>query len=409
MGTLGQVLSVGFNASGLASDLYQTGKHGKHFTTLRDYQHASKIFRPNNASLLPKTKNWFHIFFQLDRTAVIPSINDALTIATLNNRINWDSENIPTLGILAKTVKLPNFKFDITKKNQYNRWNLTTTKLNYEPIEISFWDDTIDTIRGFWYAYYQYMIQDPNYVDWQASQQQGINIPWQWNPTTSGASAVYGTSDNWGKHYGLDTAKTPYNTNASSIGLIRGRSFFNSIRVYQFNRAIDPVLGVNYTEYVLVNPVISSFDHDTVDFSTSDFMTNKMSIEYETVLYNSGLLEDDEVASWDAVKQRFFDNTPSPLTNTNPAVSEIGQLRGVLSNSYQLGKQIVQRGLNTGQATTASVLTQAIGTAAAINASQNNASESMLMQVPTVVSGYGSGGLPPSVPTTPAAPEGVAG
>ena len=408
MGTLGQILSAGFNASGAASALYQTRKHGKHYTTLRDYQHAEKIFRPNNSSLLPKTKNWFHIFFQLDQTAVIPAVNDALQTATLNDRINWDAENIPTLGILAKTVKLPNFKFDTAKKNQYNRWNLTTTKINYEPIEISFWDDTIDSVRGFWYAYYQYMIQDPNYVDWQSSQQQGINIPWQWNPTTYGASAVYSTSENWGNHYGLDTAKTPYNTTAPSSGLIRGRSFFNSIRIYQFNRAINPNLGVNYTEYVLVNPIISSFDHDTVDMSSSEFMSNKMNIEYETVLYNSGLLNDDEIASWDAVKQRFFDNTPSPLTNTN-TVSELGQLGGVLSNSYQLGRQIIQRGLNTGQATTATVLTAAIGTASAINQAQNNSAQSLAMQVPSVVSGYGNGGLPPTLPTTPPAPEGVTG
>jgi len=392
MGTLGSILSTGINAVKRQSS--------DHFTTLRDYQHASKIFRPNNSSLLPKSKNWFHIFFELD-PAAITAVNTALAGADANFRINWDPDNLPILGILAKTVKLPGFKFDVKKNNQYNRWSLTTTKVNYDPVEISFWDDTVDTIRGFWYAYYQYMVQDPNYVSFQAAQSQGIAIPFQWMPSIPNLETLYSTPSNWGVNYGLDTVSSSANVNAVvSSALNRTNPFFRSIRIYQFNRQTnaDPSIGPQYSEYVLVNPVISSFAHDTVDFSSSEYMQNKMTVEFETVLYNAGLVNDDEIASWDAVLQRFFDNTPSPLAGTNPNLNEANQLGSVLASSFVLGTEAVQLGRNTGQATTATVLTAAIGTATTIESAISGPSN-LQLQVPTVVDGYGTSGQPPSLPT----------
>ena len=288
--------------------------------TLRDYQHANKIFTPNNFSLLPKAKNWFHIFFELDPIAAA-AVTASLGPAVTNNRINWNTTNIYTLSVLAKTVKLPNFEFDLQKRNQYNKWNLNITKINYKGIDIQFWDDTIDVVRGFWYAYYQYMVQDPNYVDFSAKQQQGIPIPSpEWEPSTENISSVYNSSDNWGTNYGLDTV--------SATGFNRTNPFFRSIRIYQFNRAITVQDGVQYSEYVLVNPIITSFDHDMNDFSTSDPMTNKMNLEFETVFYNSGFVDDDEIASWDYVSNNFLDTTPSPISQDN---SGMNQLNGVLS------------------------------------------------------------------------------
>jgi hypothetical protein len=384
MGTFNQIINTGINAL--------NRQNNSHFTTLRDYQHASRIFTPNHSSLLPKSKNWFHIFFELD-PVVISAVNASLGAANASFRINWDPDNLPILGILAKTVKLPGFKFDVKKNNQYNRWSLTNTKINYDPVEVSFWDDTVDTIRGFWYAYYQYMVQDPKYVNFEAAQSQGIAIPFQWMPSINNLETLYSTPSNWGVNYGLDT------TNAAGSPLNRTNPFFRSIRIYQFNRQTnsDPSVGPQYTEYVLVNPVISSFDHDTVDFSTSEYMQNKMTIEFETVLYNSGLVEDDEIASWDAVLQRFFDNTPSPLSGINPNVNEANQLGSVLASSFILGTEISQVARNTGQATTSTVLAAAIGTEQTIQAAINGPTN-LQLQVPTVVDGYGTGGQPPTLP-----------
>jgi hypothetical protein len=380
MGTLSSVLAVGFNALNRQVD--------NHYTTMRDYQHARRIFTPSNNAFMPKSKNWFHIFFELD-PAVITAVNNALGDADENLRINWNPGNLPILGVVAKTVKLPSFKFDVKKNNQYNRWSLTTTKINYDPIEVSFWDDTVDMIRGFWYAYYQYMIQDPNYVNFDAAQNQGIAVPLQWSPSTANIETLYSTPSNWGVNYGLDTVSSP------SAPLNKTNPFFRTVRIYQFNHQTTTD-GPLYSEYVLVNPVISSFDHDTVDFSTSEFMQNKMTIECETVLYNAGAVEANEIASWDAVLQRFFDTTPSPLIGTNPAVGAASQLGAVLGSSLQLGTQIIQRGLNTGQATTGTILTQAVGTSQDILNAINQTGSNQIA-VPSVISGYGTSGTAPVV------------
>jgi hypothetical protein len=379
MGTLSQILNSGIQAT--------SSNDG---TTLRDYQHASKIFRVNNSSFLPKAKNWFHIFFEIE-PSILSFVTSSLNTATTTNRINWNPSNVPILGILAKTVKLPSFKFDVKKNNQYNRWNLTTTKINYDPIEISFWDDTVDVIRGFWYAYYQFMIQDPKYVDFQMAQTQGINIPYQWVPSTNNLEMLYSTSSNWqGGNYGLDTVNSMGST-LNKVG-----PFFRSVRIYQFNRQTDSNYGPQYTEYVLVNPIISSFDHDTVDFSSSEFMQNRMSIEYETVLYNSGTLNNNEIASWDAVTQTFFDTTPSPIAGTNLLLNQTNQLGNVFSNTIQEIISAEQGGLNINQNSTLTTLNQVIGTSAQVLAAASAITNGQI-SVPTVINNFGISGLPPTI------------
>ena len=391
MSTTSQIINTAINALNRPS-------LNNYYTTLRDYQHANKTFTANNNSFLPKLKNWFHIFFELD-PAVITAVNSSLGPPITNNRITWNQNNLPILGILAKTVRLPSFKFDVKKSNQYNKWTLTTTKVNYDPIEISFWDDTVDTIRGFWYAYYQYMIQDPRYSNFQLAQSQGLDIPFQWHPSTANIESLYSTSSNWGDNYGLDTV------NAVGQPLNKTNPFFRSIRIYQFMRPtvnpnINSSVDSNYIEYVLVNPVISNFDHDIVDFSSSDFMQNRMTVECETVLYNSGSLGNNEIASWDAILQRFFDTTPSPLTNINPnAGNKANQIASVLGSTFILGTQAAELAMNTGQATVSSVLASAIGTSQTLDSAISGPVSNNLI-VPTVITGYGSSGLPPVTPTS---------
>ena len=246
--------------------------------TLRNYQHATKIFGPNNNSLAPKTKNWFHIYFQVN-PSVVTQVTNQLSAAVTNDRINWNPANLPVLGVLAKTVALPKIKINTEKNNQYNRWSLTPTKINYDPISISFWDDTINVIQHFWYGYYQYMNQDPNFVNWAASQSQGINIPPQWSQSSGNVSSLYNSSF---FNYGLDTIPTTSNGSplafAPGVNFSRSNNFLESIRIYQFNRAVNPK-GVEYTEFTLVNPIITGFSHDDLESSSSDFMINKMDVE----------------------------------------------------------------------------------------------------------------------------------
>jgi hypothetical protein len=352
--------------------------------TLYDYEHAHKTFSPTRSSIIPKSKNWFHIFFDLDpniNSILISQLGDAVN----NNHVYWNYNSVPGLGILAKTVTLPNFKFDTKKSNQYNKWNIITTKINYEPTEISFWDDSIGWIRGLWYAYYQYMIQDPVYTDFNAIQQQGVNVPTQWSPTTGDVSSLYTESSIWANQYGMDTVSA------------KTLPFFRSIRIYQFSRDTTGN-GVNYTEYVLVNPVITAFMNDATDSASSEFMTNRMTIEYETVLYNGGYLVNSgteknpstQIASWDWIVQNFIDTVKSPLTGTNFNTNNIvKQISGAVTSDIGTVSSV-----GNGTTTPITFLNSAIGSAEAVATAITNPSGALNIQVPTITQGYGSSGFP---------------
>lgn len=354
--------------------------------TLRNYQHATKIFGTNNNALAPKTKNWFHIYFQVN-PSVISQVTQSLSQAVSNKRINWNPNNLPVLGVLAKTVKLPSYKIETTRNNNYGRWSITPTKINYEPISISFWDDTINVIQHFWYGYYQFMNQDPNFVHWSTKQSQGMNIPTpQWSQSNGNISSIY--TDSY-YNYGLDTLQT--NSNGDPLvgtSFNRNASFFESIKIYQFNRSVNPN-GVEYTEFTLVNPYITGFSHDDLDSASSEFMQNKMDIEYETVLYNNGYLNNDEIASWDAVTSTLFDNTPSPLNNskTKSILGDIASAANTIQSAVATGQEISRNA--GGVMTVATVMSEAKQVNSLLG------TVGLDLSVPTPNSTFGSGGNPP--------------
>lgn len=291
--------------------------------TLRDYQHAADTFNVSNYQLLPKTKRWFAVNFEINPAAtatILPSLQSAISAG----RINWTSNgDYSYLSVLTKSISLPNFTFEVKKHNQYNRASLNVSKINYNPIDVSFHDDSISMMDGFWYSYYQYMIQDPAYSQYSANQAGGLPIPLQWDQYTSTGSTLYKTVDNFTDRFGLDTITSPPPPPPPSkagqappaksiLSVNRNAPFFKNIRIYQFIRATNPNKGATYNEYILVNPVISGFRHDTLDYSSSDFTTNSMTIEFETVLYSSGILNSNELAFWTKIKSTYFDNSSSP-------------------------------------------------------------------------------------------------
>ena len=370
---------------------------------LRDYQHAAKVFGPDSSGKLPKTKNWFYIYFQIDAT-VAQSIAKNFKAIGASPYINWhqSANGIATLGIYTRSVKLPNFKFQVNKKNQYNRWSLTTTKIEYDPIDVSFWDDGLSIINSFWYAYYSYMIQDPGYTNWAGNFE--INPTANWQPSSGNVSALYNGSDQWA-NYGLDTI----DAQGTNPNFNRTIPFFNSIRIYQFNRAhaknsSTPTknTGASYNEFVLVNPIITSFAHDSLDSADSGFMTNKMSIEYETVLYNSGTLStaigESGVPAWDAV-QHIIDTTPSPLAKPNKIINTISNAVNTVEGGLAVASEIQN---NPGGISVLTVLSQAAASATVIDSAASIASSNSpiiavpVFNNPTVNSQFGGGGLPPA-------------
>ena len=235
---------------------------------LRDYTHASKTFRTNGYELAPKLKFLFHTYFNLNPQ--IPGVQQMLS--------NGDAASI---GLSVKTIDLPSYQLEVDTLNQYNRKRLVQTKINYQPVQITFNDDGGDLIRNLWYNYFNYYYKDP------VNQYEGV-------PNTNGTSGNLQTTPNGFSYNTSDTYNNDRVVNdwgfageSYSDGSFTGNgkpAFFNDIKIYGLNQH-------KFAAYVLINPMITDWRHDTYDYAQgTGTMTHTVTIRYETVKYYSGAI-----------------------------------------------------------------------------------------------------------------------
>jgi len=224
---------------------------------LRDYKHASKIFRDANFRLAPKHGFSFHVAFDF---------------ATGIGFGEQDSADRIQAGLLVKSVDLPSFTIDNKINNAYNRKNVIQSKIAYSPVSITFHDDSANLTNSIWQSYYEYYYGDS-----------------------------YGEASSYGQN-------TKYNDmNRQNWGFIPpSKAYFNSIRIYSLSQN-------KYTGYTLVNPLITSWRHGSHDVSDDNLMENKMELTYETLLYTHGIVGDDDDEEPKYFTDMGYDTTESPL------------------------------------------------------------------------------------------------
>lgn len=232
-------------------------------TYQKDYTHASKLFRSDNMALMPRQKFLFHVFFTLRD----PSQMDEII----------KNNDIGLIGALVKSITLPSFSLDTEEYVQYNRKRLVHNRIKYNPVTVTFHDDSNDVIRSLWAKYYQYHFADSSY-----QYDEGI-------PNGPGGALAGRTNYNgrdiysevrknqaagWGKtiRYGdEDGRKLPFFKDIKIFGLSQGR----------------------FASYTLINPVITSWTHDTYDYSQgAGVMQHTAEIQYEAVKYGTGEIGD---------------------------------------------------------------------------------------------------------------------
>ena len=89
------------------------------------------------------------------------------------------------MGLVVKNVQLPSYEMSVNELNQYNRKRLVQTKINYQPVEITFHDDGSDLIRNMWYSYYSYYYKDPTQTgnNGKYLKTDGSSVSWSSLPT----------------------------------------------------------------------------------------------------------------------------------------------------------------------------------------------------------------------------------
>jgi hypothetical protein len=233
---------------------------------MKDYRHASRLYLDDNFKLMPKQKFLFHVVFNTDET---------LFFNGFNNNEKYE------LNLMVKSADLPRYGMNLEEKIQYNKKMYAATRIQYEPVNITFHDDHADTVNAFWKKYYEYHIADSVAMnsDLQISQ-------------TKDDYYDFGNTRKITK-FGMDTPA------------VRKKPYLRGIELFVLHKQ-------RFTSMTLVNPVIGSFAHDNVDQTQGNgILSNTMQVFYETVIYKSGLINRNNVHGFATLR---YDREPSPLT-----------------------------------------------------------------------------------------------
>lgn len=235
---------------------------------LASHEHANRLFVDNNMELAPKVAFLYHVSFVLNpgAKALLPSF------------ISASGLGLNEVGLLVKTATLPKFTPQVETLNRYNQKKNIQTKIVYDPITIQFHDDNKSLTSGLLQAYYRYHFVDGNY---------GVR-PSAYNPNN--------TYRNGMARYGLDSR-------------INEKHFFKEIHISQLSRGL-------YTRYTLVNPILSKFDHDDLDYADGGkSLSNNITVEYEAVWSETGKIS-TRAGTPDGFAQVHYDHKPSSLNYT---------------------------------------------------------------------------------------------
>ncbi len=233
---------------------------------MKDYRHASRLYIDNNHKLMPKQKFLFHVVFNTDETLFVNGFNS-------NERFE--------LNMLVRSADLPRYGMNLEEKIQYNKKMYAATRIQYEPVNIAFHDDHADTVNAFWKKYYEYHIAD------SVAMNSDLQIS-----NTKDDYYDYGDKRTTTK-FGLDTPAQ------------RKKPYLKGIEIFVLHKQ-------RFTSMTLVNPVIASFSHDSLDQADGQgIMANTMQVFYETVIYKSGIVNRNNIPGFATV---HYDNEPSPLT-----------------------------------------------------------------------------------------------
>ena len=241
---------------------------------MADYTHAARLYTDDNFRLAPKQKFLYHVTLNLNENVV----NKVLP--------GWVQRHSNEVNMLVKSVTMPKFDIQTETKNKYNRKKNLQTRIDYAPVNIVFHDDNNSIVTQLWTAYYNYYFADGTY-----GSRDGAGAPNQTARPYDRFNTYMGSPRN-GDRFGLDNNQY--------------EPFFTSIQISQMARH-------QYLTLTLVNPIIESWQHDTLENSVgADPVQNSMTVAYESVFYADGPI--DEGNSPKGFGTVHYDNTPSPIS-----------------------------------------------------------------------------------------------
>jgi hypothetical protein len=276
---------------------------------MRDAHHASNFYRYQNGvdvgpyDFSPKAGWLYYVYFDINRS-LTQNPNFQIDLGWLQKFYATNA-----VGLLAKQADLPSFKIATETVNQYNKKTKIMTRLDYEPLSITFHDDMANVTSDLWFNYFQYYFADGK---------RSLSIPY------NGQQPLF-VSDFDNSKYSLDHYQHGLNN-------AQGPRFFNSITIFLLNRQ-------KYQSFTLVNPIISDWKHGQVDQTTGNkLLESKMTLQYEYVRYAKG--EASTTGFNKAAGGSYYDNTPSPLSIFGGGSNSVFGVGGTIQGGMQIATAI---------------------------------------------------------------------
>ena len=237
---------------------------------MKDYRHAARLYIDDNYKLMPKQKFLFYVHIETDETLF------------KNGWVGANPHERNELNMLVKSCELPKYNMNMDEKFQYNKKMYIATRIQYQPVNITFHDDHADTVNAFWKKYYEYNIADSHILS--SAKKDSVDITDDYYDPHG-----IGRTNKWG----MDTPKK------------RKRPYLKRITIFVLHKQ-------QFTSMELINPKIASFAHDDLDMADgTGVMANTMQIMYETVTYDAGVISKNDVPGFATL---HYDHEPSPLT-----------------------------------------------------------------------------------------------
>lgn len=248
---------------------------------IKDYRHASKTFVESLYRLGPKSTALFHVFIETD-SSVIP-------VTGLSD--------VREIGLMAKTVQLPKFSIQNKTYNAYNRKNIVQERINYDPVTITFHDDSANVVRNFWYDYYAHYYRDSDHN-----------------------SALYNTEHKYAERQSVDWGYSPNNP----------AHYIKAIRIYSLHQK-------SFSSYVLFRPTITSFQHGQHTAGEYGLLEHSMTVAYEAVHYEEGSIVNGNVMGFGEL---HYDKSPSPLASLGGGTTSVLGPGGLVQNASDIVKNL---------------------------------------------------------------------
>ena len=263
---------------------------------MRDFKNAER-FKPKNTPVRQKFNGYvnFHFNPEVDLPEVIMNgLDDQLTLSSLIRQSGIPSADIQT---------------DV--KNQYNRKRITVTHTEFKPIQMV----AYDTVDSMWVSVlmqaYQHLFMNPS-----GKFQPGSSAGDPMLPVQTPHDIVPGEVPS-GDGNGFASFNEGFDSNWMGLRLQPQalRNFIDSIDIVQYH-------GQKCIKYTLFRPMITNFEIDGIDHSSSEANLITIDITYENFamqpMINEFISEDD--------LQRFSDFNRghwSRLRDGDPNTDEI--------------------------------------------------------------------------------------